>query len=276
MLAFASKQPAHTRHVPWEISPRLQHPARSKISPVLSPAAAAFGDERVVNGYDCRPRSHPWQVYLTYSGGNRWCGGSLINQRWVVSAARCAKLELEVHLGEHDTHKAEGTEQRFWVSKVISHPYYNPRNLDNDIMLIQLSRYTQYVQPIALPGRCPQTGESRVVSGWGNTITNGAAYPQVLRCLNQPVVSDAACRGAYPHLFTDNMVCSGFVEGGASGCQGDSGGPLVCNGQLQGVVSWGYECAERGHPSVYVRVCRYTSWIDTYKLKTPKWMQTFA
>ncbi|XP_036393847.1 trypsin-like [Megalops cyprinoides] len=231
-------------------------------------AADLTEDGRVVNGYDCRPHSQPWQVYLTYSGGNRWCGGSLINQWWVLSAAHCAKpaSQLEVHLGEHDTYREEGTEQRFWVSKVISHPYYNPQNLDNDIMLIKLARpaqYTQYVQPIPLPTRCPYTDENCLVSGWGNTITNGVQYPRVLQCLNQPIIDHAICRNAYPHLFTDNMVCSGFMQGGASSCQGDSGGPLVCNGQLQGVVSWGYQCAQTGHPSVYVRVCRYNDWINS-------------
>ncbi|KAG9334608.1 hypothetical protein JZ751_007431 [Albula glossodonta] len=189
-------------------------------------AAESTEGERVVDGYDCRPHSQPWQVYLTYSGGNRWCGGSLISPWWVVSAAHCAKpaSQLEAHLGEHDTFREEGTEQRFWVSKVISHPRYNPRNLDNDIMLIKLAqpaRFTQY-----------------------------------------PIIDHTICRNAYPHLFTDNMVCSGFMHGGASSCQGDSGGPLVCNGQLQGVVSWGYECAQAGHPSVYVRVCRYNDWIS--------------
>lgn len=44
-------------------------------------------------------------------------------------------------------------------------------------------------------------------------------FPDRLQCLRQPIIDDRICKNAYPHLFTDNMVCSGFMHGGASSCQ---------------------------------------------------------
>ncbi|XP_078504325.1 trypsin-like [Lissotriton helveticus] len=220
----------------------------------------------VVNGYNCPRNSAPWQVYFTCNGG-RWCGGSLINQYWVVSAAHCYQPAntLVAYLGEYDTTVAEGREQAIQISKVIKHPNYNSQNQNNDIMLVKLSRpaqYNQYVTPIALPASCAAAGTRCLTSGWGNTVTNGVVYPNVLQCLNVPIISNAECKQAYPAYYTNNMICAGFMQGGQSTCQGDSGGPLACNGFLQGVVSWGYDCAMKGHPTVYAKVCNYNAWIN--------------
>ncbi|XP_036001158.1 trypsin-3 [Fundulus heteroclitus] len=234
---------------------------------LLGAALVAADDEKVVGGYECGRHSVPYQVSL--NAGYHFCGGSLISSQWVISAAHCYKSRIQVRLGEHDIAVNEGTEQWIDGAKMIRHPQYNSYNLDNDIMLIKLSRpaaLNGYVQTVALPSRCPVADESCLVSGWGNTSAGGSNYPNRLQCLRQPIIDHRICRNAYPHLFTDNMVCSGFMHGGASSCQGDSGGPLVCGGQLQGVVSWGYDCAMQGHPSVYARVCRYNSWINSVML----------
>ncbi|XP_010867502.2 trypsin-3 [Esox lucius] len=236
---------------------------------ILALVGAAFAalveesDEKIVGGFECPSHSVPYQVSLNI--GYHFCGGSLISSLWVVSASHCYKTSIQVRLGEHNIEQNEGTEQWINSAKIIRHPNYNSYNLDNDIMLIKLSKpatLNSYVQTVALPTRCPQADEMCLVSGWGNTITNGNNYPARLQCLWQPIIDRRICQNAYPQLFTENMECSGFMQGGASSCQGDSGGPLVCNGQLQGVVSWGYNCAQVGHPSVYARVCRYNSWIS--------------
>ena len=84
---------------------------------------------------------------------------------------------IQVRLGEHNIAVNEGTEQWIDASMMIMHPYYNSYNLDNDIMLIKLSypaTLNSYVQTISLPSRCPVADENCMVSGWGNTITNGS------------------------------------------------------------------------------------------------------
>ncbi|XP_059898829.1 trypsin-3-like [Gadus macrocephalus] len=227
-------------------------------------AALAGDDERIVGGYECPRHSVPYQASLNV--GYHFCGGSLISSQWVVSAAHCYKSRIQVRLGEHDLAVNEGTEQWMDSARVIRNPQYNSNTLDNDIMLIKLNRpatLNSYVQTVALPSRCPVADENCLVSGWGNMAAPGDNFPDRLQCLRQPMIDDRICQNAYPHLFTQNMLCSGFMQGGASSCQGDSGGPLVCSGQLQGVVSWGYDCAMRDHPSVYARVCRYNGWISS-------------
>uniref|UniRef100_A0A674DFK3 trypsin n=1 Tax=Salmo trutta TaxID=8032 RepID=A0A674DFK3_SALTR len=224
---------------------------------ILLALFAVDEDDKIVGGYECRKNSASYQASL--QSGYHFCGGSLISSTWVVSAAHCYISRIQVRLGEHNIVVNEGTEQFIDSVKVIMHPGYNSRNLDNDIMLIKLSK------PASLT-LC-QLWHPCLVSGWGNL--SGSSKRMIERlilfclCLDLPILSSSSCNSAYPGQITSNMFCAGFMEGGKDSCQGDSGGPVVCNGQLQGAVSWGYGCAQRNKPGVYTKVCNYKSWISS-------------
>ncbi|XP_018409318.1 PREDICTED: trypsin-like [Nanorana parkeri] len=232
---------------------------------MLLGAAAAFEeDDKIVGGYTCAAYSQPWQVSL--NSGYHFCGGSLLNSLWVISAAHCYKASMQVRLGEHNIFTSEGTEQFINSARVIRHASYNSRTLDNDIMLVKLASaatLNSYVRAVSMPSGCPAAGTNCVISGWGNTLSSGTNMPSLLQCVNAPVLTAAQCSNAYPGEITNNMVCVGFLEGGKDSCQGDSGGPVVCNGQLQGIVSWGYGCALRNYPGVYTKVCNYNAWVSS-------------
>ncbi|CAH7470133.1 1810009J06Rik [Phodopus roborovskii] len=221
-------------------------------------AAVAFpangdDDDKIIGGYNCPKNSIPYQVSLNDNTGHQ-CGGSLISDQWVLSAAHCYKgKRLQVRLGEHNIKVLEGGEQFIDAGKIIRHPKYNEDTADNDIIY--------QVSTISLPRSCPASGTQCLVSGWGNTVNLGGKYPAILQCLDAPVLSDSSCKRSYPGVITSNMFCLGFLEGGKDSCDGDSGGPVACNGELQGIVSWGYGCALRGKPGVYTKVCNYLGWI---------------
>uniref|UniRef100_A0A4X2L6I0 trypsin n=1 Tax=Vombatus ursinus TaxID=29139 RepID=A0A4X2L6I0_VOMUR len=168
-----------------------------------------------------------------------------------------------VILGAYDLNVLEGTEQIISSTKVIRHPSYNDGDTNHDIMLIKLTKsatLNSHVSTVSLPTSCVAAGTNCLISGWGTTrIIN---FPNILQCLNIPVLSDNTCQDAYPGKITRNMICLGFMEGKKDTCQGDSGGPVVCKGQLQGIVSWGIGCGQKGNPGVYTKVCNYVDWIE--------------
>ncbi|KAM3873277.1 trypsin-1-like [Diretmus argenteus] len=235
---------------------------RSLVFVLLIGAAFATEEDKIVGGYECAPYSQPHQVSLNI--GYHFCGGSLVNENWVVSAGHCYKSRVEVRMGEHNIRVTEGHEQFVDSSRVIRHPKYSPFTLSNDFMLIKLSKpatLNAYVQPVALPTSCAPDGTMCKVTGWGNTMSSTADRNK-LQCLDIPILSYEDCNNAYPGEITNSMFCAGYLEGGKDSCQGDSGGPVVCNDVLQGVVSWGYGCAEKNHPGVYAKVCMVTEWLQ--------------
>ncbi|CAN8178918.1 unnamed protein product [Coccothraustes coccothraustes] len=215
--------------------------------------------DRIIGGYPCVPLSNPWQV-LIY--GPLRCGGVLVRPLWVLTAAHCG---YPCPAGEDDLQRREGTEQERLVTLALTHPRFNPTTLDSDLALLRLDRPASIgpaVRPLALPRACAPAGASCLLSGWGTVTTPQVTLPDRLICAYVQLLSDAACRRAYPQRITPSMLCAGVSNRRVDSCQGDSGGPLSCNGTLQGIVSWGLQtCALPGHPGVYTRVCNFTPWI---------------
>ncbi|XP_072011163.1 trypsin-like [Engystomops pustulosus] len=220
---------------------------------------------RIIGGYECAPHSKPWQVSLHYFDQHA-CGGVLINESWVLTAAHCQLPSIQIRLGDHNLETYEGTEQFTYADKICPHKGFNPNTYDNDIMLLKLpspATLNDYVQTIPIGCPSPPDGTCCLASGWGSTTSPEGTYPAALQCVKVKIVPDDSCREAYPGEITENMLCAGVMEGGKDTCQGDSGGPLVCNSQLTGVTSWGnIPCAEPNYPGIYTKLCNYLDWIQ--------------
>ncbi|KAA8582687.1 serine protease 27 [Etheostoma spectabile] len=234
----------------------------------------AVFNTRIVGGQDALPRSWPWQVSLQ-ADGSHFCGGSLITDQWVLTAAHCLKetdLGTVVHLGVQSLSGPNLNAVSRNLSMIRCHPSYVPTNVnryDNDICLLQLLTpvtFTDYIQPICLASE-NSTFNPRVeswVTGFG--VTDNGTLADILQEVAVPIVGNNECRCHYGDL-TQNMMCAGVPAGGKDSCQGDSGGPLVAKkGSVWiqgGIVSYGESCGLPRIPGVYTRVSQYQDWINS-------------
>nr|XP_006813580.1 PREDICTED: neurotrypsin-like [Saccoglossus kowalevskii] len=235
---------------------------------------------RIVGGEQAEPGEWPWQVALQLKGSGHYCGATVINEHYIISAAHCferyGKDSFTVVVGDHDNEMPEGKEQEYDIQCLTSHENYNSETTDNDIALIKVEPkngrgmiFTDYVMSACLPVTDIQflAGHECWTSGWGST---GSDYPAKLREALTPLISTTECNRptGYAGKVTNNMLCAGYMRGGTDSCQGDSGGPLVCERDgvwtLWGVTSWGYGCGSANYPGVYTKVANYVAWINDH------------
>ncbi|NXY92713.1 CTRL protease, partial [Alcedo cyanopectus] len=195
--------------------------------PAISPSV--HYSERIINGQNAAPGSWPWQVSLQTRSGSHFCGGSLINQYWVVTAAHCNfnPYAHVVVLGEYDRSNPQGIQVKT-VARAITYPSWNPNTFQNDITLLRLSSPAQLgprVSPICLPPPnlyLPNNLQC-VTTGWGRTNPNSQALAVRLQQVTLPLISQSQCMQYWGNRITSNMLCAGGA--GASSCQVRSQAP---------------------------------------------------
>ncbi|CAL4073220.1 unnamed protein product, partial [Meganyctiphanes norvegica] len=231
---------------------------------------------RIVGGVETEVNEYPWQVALVSKGGSSVnCGGTLINDRWVLTAAHCTNPS-QVLLGNHLTTETDDAEIRVDVKRVIEHPKwgFTIGSIVNDFMLVELATPLNLetvgpnaIRPVCLPSSsnpAQYEGVPAIVSGWGAT-SSGGFLSTTLQKVKVNTMSNAECNEDYNGNITSSMICAS--KPGKDSCQGDSGGPMVRNMGLYfnliGVVSWGYGCADPDFPGVYSRVTNKIDWITS-------------
>ncbi|XP_056608844.1 trypsin-2-like [Triplophysa dalaica] len=233
---------------------------------------------KIVGGGDATSGSWPWQVSIQrISTGSHFCGGSIINKDWILSAAHCfqsiSPSNIKVSLGRQKLSGTDSNEISRKIDQIFNHPNYYSNFQNNDIALLKLSSsvlFTNHIQPICLAaaGSTFGAGTKSWITGWGKMNYGETQLSNTLQEVQIPIVSNTDCNKAYGGRITSNMICAGLTTGGKDSCQGDSGGPMVYNnGALwiqSGVVNFGKECALPGYPGVYARVSQYQSWINSH------------
>ncbi|XP_026805709.1 LOW QUALITY PROTEIN: transmembrane protease serine 9-like [Rhopalosiphum maidis] len=255
---------------------------------------------RILGGSESRLGAWPWMVVLGYKNADQnkssieWlCGGTLISNTHVLTAATCAtktgkKVLTVARLGELDLDHMinDGAKPLdILIERIIYHEGYDTQKYTNNIALLVLKNsvtFNEMIQPICLPAsldmkKVEKSHNMPFIAGWGSinaSPQNNEMSSTSLMEVQIPISNLTACKqtyATYKTVIDDKVICAGYPKGGKDSCRGDSGGPLMWSNRKQfyliGIVSYGFkECGHPGYPGVYTKVTSYMDWILDNKI----------
>ncbi|MCH8487953.1 MAG: trypsin-like serine protease [Candidatus Cyclonatronum sp.] len=232
---------------------------------------------KIVGGEDADIADYPWTVALVTAAGSQYCGGTVIDAEWILTAAHCIGGSAFIRAGVTNKNDTSGQDRQ--AVQIINHPEYVSVTQGRDISLLRLGEPLDLSDPnVAI---APISTEMHnllgfededvpsIITGWGRLFSGGPA-PSILQWAEVPIVSNEQAQVGYPNVtITDDMLAAGlWGVGGVDACQGDSGGPLVVPDDsspvgyvVAGITSWGTGCAGPTHMGMYARVSYFEDWI---------------
>jgi len=223
---------------------------------------------RIVGGHEVNPpHSQPHQVAL-FIDGMYFCGGSLISETKVLTAAHCTQHahRVKVVLGAHDP-KNDAEAVEITATEFAVHPDWDQSDIGggNDVSVITLpepATLTETIKTIELAESAPTVGSQTTVTGWGKTRDFLGGLSKVLMEVEVPIISQKDCEAAFSGESISKTILCTSGEGAKGTCSGDSGGPLQFEGKQVGIVSFGSSAGcKKGYPDGFTSVADYRDWI---------------
>lgn len=175
---------------------------------------------RIVGGNDVNRTTAPYQVSIRYLN-KHFCGGSILNNRVIATAAHCNQFEIEkVSISYGSINVSTG--QVVNVQFSYTHPNYNNITMENDVAVMILKEdiiFSDTARPIPLATQEPIKNTLLFVTGWG-VLSQGGQTATILQGAYLMAVTRDSCKEAYyytPYKITEDMICASI--GGSDACQ---------------------------------------------------------
>ncbi|NP_001298176.1 brachyurin precursor [Stomoxys calcitrans] len=243
---------------------------------VLAQSAKIEG--RIISGQNAYLGQFPWQVIIKLDEyDDLLCGGSIISDSWVLTAAHCCYGydSLILRFGTIDLY--DDTALNMTVTKIEIHPSYNDTNYNNDVCLLQLPESLTFSSTIAPTTLVPSSmvsddfvGTVATIAGFGITSDEYMEPSPNLLWAQVEIITNEECSDVFESgLVIDSTMCGkGYGVANMSICNGDSGGPLITKDPNLNWIQIGInsfvaldQCTE-GLPSAFARLTSFIPFIQ--------------